>query len=363
MLDLHKIAVISSGNGGQTMAAYLKHAGYSVSLYVRERERVLMFPTDRVFHLRGVVQGDPAIDCISCDMAEVIRGAHLIMVTTPAQYHPVVAREMAPYLEDGQIVVLNPGRTFGTYVMKKTLAEAGCNQEVIIAEAETFVFACRCARVAEPFIHGIKKHVRVAAHNPADTPKVMEALSPHFAGIMVPAENTFVTSFSNIGMIFHPLPILLNITRVETQEKFHYYTQGITPLVANIIERMDRERIEIAKAYGADIPSAFEWMGEHYGAQGDTLYERIQNTEAYANIYAPTDIDTRYIYEDMLTGCVPIYYAGHAIGVDAPIINSAILWASTIYATDFKQNGRNGEVIDFYSFPPVAARQPGIEAK
>lgn len=103
----------------------------------------------------------------------------------------------------------------------------------------------------------------------------------------------------------------------------------------------------VAKAYGVDVLSAFDWLSEHYGSKGDTLYERIQNTEAYENILAPTDIDTRYIYEDVLTGCVLKYYAGRAIGIESPIINSAILWASTIYASGFKQNGRNDKIIDF----------------
>jgi len=193
----------------------------------------------------------------------------------------------------------------------------------------------------------MKSRVCVAAHNPADTPKVLEALSDKFPEAFRPAENTLFTSFSNLGMVFHPLPILLNITRVEHQEKFYYYTQGVSPLVANIIERLDRERVLVAKAYGVDVLSAFDWLGEHYDSEGETLYERIQNTEAYANIYAPTDIDTRYVYEDMLTGCVPVYYAGQAIGVDAPVINSAILFASTIYSIDFKQNGRNEKSVDF----------------
>lgn len=347
MLDTNKIAVISSGNGGQSMAAYFANLGYSVSLYAREQDRVDMFPKDRVFKLRGVVEGDPVVDFISSEMCDVIEDAHLIMVTTPTQYHEVVAHEMADCLEDGQIIVLNPGRTFGTYVFKKTLEDDGCTKDVIIAEAETFVFACRCARTAEPVIHGIKEHVRVAAHNAKDTKDVVDALQKVFPGIMEEAPSTLHTSFSNIGMIFHPLPILLNITRVEMQEKFLYYRQGITPLVANILERMDNERIEVAWAYGIEVPSAFDWLGIHYGAEGETLHERIQNTEAYANIYAPIDIDTRYIYEDMLTGCVPMFYAGQAIGIDTPIIKSAILWASTVYGTDFIQHGRNEDKIDF----------------
>lgn len=346
MLDLNRIAVISTGNGGQSMAAYAAHLGFSVSLYAREKDRADMFPADRVFHLRGVVEADPVVDLVSCDMCEVIKGAFLIMVTTPTQYHHVIAREMADCLEDGQIIVLNPGRTFGTYVFTKALAEHGNSKRVVVAEAETFMFACRCARTAHPIIYGIKEHVRIAAHDPSDTAHAVAAVSKLFPTV-VPAPSTLHTSFANIGMVFHPLPILLNITRVEAQEKFLYYIQGISPLVANILERLDNERLAVARAYGVEVQSAYDWMYEHYGAEGETLYERIQNNEAYQNILAPIDIDTRYIFEDMLTGCVPMYYAGEAIGVETPIIKSAILWASTVYATDFIQNGRNNKMIDF----------------
>ena len=347
MLNKNKIAVISSGNGGQAMAAYLSYLGYTVSLYVREHDRVAMFPCDNVFKLRGIVEGDPAVALISSCMADVVRDAHLIMVTTPSQYHPVVAREMAEHLEDGQMVVLNPGRTFGAHVFVQTLEQNGNVKQVMVAEAETFVFACRCARVAEPVIYGIKENVWVAAHQSNATPQVLSALSKPFPGVFKAARSIYETSFSNIGMVFHPLPILLNITRVEAQEKFRFYRDGISPLVANILERLDNERIAVAKAFNTSVISAYDWLEIHYGSQGDTLYERIQNTEAYAKIYAPTDIDTRYIFEDMLTGCVPVNYAGQVAKVPTPVINSAILWASTLYETDFNMNGRNQNVLDF----------------
>lgn len=356
MLDKNKIAVISTGNGGQSMAAYFAHLGFSVSLYAREEERVAMFPRDRVFKLRGIVEGNPVVDFISSGMCDVIEDAHLIMVTTPTQYHEIIAREMADCLEDGQIILLNPGRTFGTYVFKKALEDNGCARAAVVAEAETFVFACRCARTAEPVIHGIKEHVRVAAHDADNTQMVVDALQKVFPGIMEAAPSIFHTSFSNIGMVFHPLPILLNITRVEAQEKFLYYMQGISPLVANILERLDGERMDVASAFGVEVLSAYDWLGVHYGSEGETLYERIQNTPAYANIYAPIDIDTRYIYEDMLTGCVPMFYAGKAIGVETPIIRSAILWASTVYGSDFIHNGRNDQKIDFAQLVADAGR-------
>ena len=342
------------------MAAYFANIGYSSSLYAREPERVEMFPKNRVFNLKGIVEGNPVVDLISCSMRDVIADAHLIMVTTPAQYHHNVAADMAPFLQDGQIIVLNPGRTFGTYVFKKVLESNGCTKDIIIAEAETFVFACRCTRVAQPYIHGMKKKVMIAAHNPTDTNEVVNVLEPIFPGIFRPAPSVMFTSFSNIGMIFHPLPILLNITRVEAQEKFYFYTQGISPLVANIIERLDRERVDVANMYGVKVLSAFDWINEHYGSVGDTLYERIQNTSAYSKITAPVDIDTRYIYEDILTGCVPMYYAARTVGLELPVTNSIILWASTIYSSDFKQHGRGPNVINFDELVSDSAKKEMI---
>jgi len=345
-LNQNKIAVISTGNGGQAMAAYLTLKGYSVALYAREQERVDMFPADRKFVLKGVVEGTAQIDMISSNMEEVIKDAHLILVTTPAQYHSVIAREVAPCIEEGQILVLCPGRSFGTHAFSEDLKRFGCDKKITLAEMETFVFTCRCEQVARPQIFSIKSDVLTAAHDPAETEKVVEVLSKAFPDI-IPAASTLHTGFGNIGMIFHPLPILMNITRVEAKENFLFYLEGISPLVSNILERMDQERLAVAEAYGVKVLSAFDWLKKHYGSTGNNLYERIQNTEAYAKIYAPLDIDTRYIYEDILTGCVPVYYAAKAAGVETPIIKSAILWASTVYHYDFLTNVRNDKKINF----------------
>ena len=41
---------------------------------------------------------------------EAIKGVDIIMVTIPAMGHYQLAKQMAPHLEDGHIIVLNPGR-------------------------------------------------------------------------------------------------------------------------------------------------------------------------------------------------------------------------------------------------------------
>jgi opine dehydrogenase len=326
------------------MAAYFSSLGFEVALYAREQERVDMFHSNR-FIMSGAKNGTAYVNIISCNMAKVIEGAPLIMVTTPAQYHSSVARDMSPYLAEGQIVLLNPGRTFGTLEFAKTLRENACNKYILLAEADTLAFTCRVTQIGYPVIHSIKDNVRVAAHRPEDTGEVLQALSavlPCFR----PAKSILHTGLTNIGMVFHPLPFIMNFTRIENSERFLHYHEGITPLVAELLELLDMERMEVAKALGISVPSAKEWIFDRYGSYGVNLYEAIQNTAAYGGVYAPTNIYSRYIFEDIPTGCVPLCCVGKRLGVKTPIAKALINWSSAVYGFDFMERGRNDTKID-----------------
>ena len=341
-----KIAVISSGNGGQSMAAYFSYLGFVTSLYVREPERVDMFKTNR-FTITGAVNTETDIDLISCDMGEIIKDAYLIMVTSPAQYHTSVAKCMAPYLEDGQAIILNPGRTFGTLAFSEVLKNCGCTADVMLGETDTFAFTCRCPELGKPEIYKIKDNLHLAVHEKRYADELFNILREIFVMATL-ASSVLYTGFSNIGMIFHPMPILMNITRVEAKEDFKFYMDGISPLVAGILEKMDSERVAVAKAYGVTVPTARQWLEECYGSRGNSLYEQIQNTEAYKTVLAPTDIDTRYIFEDILTGCVPTSCAGKAVGIKTEVLDTLINWASILYNRDFFSEGRNEKLIGEY---------------
>ncbi|HML48181.1 MAG TPA: NAD/NADP octopine/nopaline dehydrogenase family protein, partial [Clostridia bacterium] len=151
----------------------------------------------------------------------------------------------------------------------------------------------------------------------------------------------------DVGMVFHPLPILMNITRVEAKESFLYYREGISPVVADVLERLDGERVAVAAALGVNVPSAKEWLKRSYGARGDSLYACLQDTGAYGTVKAPTDIDTRYVQEDVPTGCVPVSCLGRRAGVKTPVIDSAIQWAGSVYGRNYFEEGRGGAQIDF----------------
>jgi len=65
------------------------------------------------------------------------------------------------------------------------------------------------------------------------------------------------TSLDNIGAIFHPAVTVLNAGRIEsTNGDFDYYTEGITPSVAMILEKIDQERVCVAEGLGFRAMSA-----------------------------------------------------------------------------------------------------------
>lgn len=343
-LNENRVAVISSGNGGQSMAAWYALHGWEVRLYAREAERVAMFPSAE-FILSGAVSGRAPLQLISCEMEKVLQDAALVMVTTPAQYHAVIARAMAPWLRDGQTVVLNPGRTFGVLEFDAVLRENGCRARLQLAETDTFVFTCRCEQVGQPVIHRVKDCLKVAALAPADTLPVTAMLRRAFP-TACPAGGILDTGLSNMGMLFHPVPALMNLVRIEAGERFRYYHEGISPLVAEMLERLDAERMALARAVGAPVLPVLDWLRSKYGSSGGTLYDALQDTNAYAEVYGPGDTHTRYIYEDVPTGCVPMLALGRRLGLPMPLTASVVGWASAVCGVDFYARGRNEKRID-----------------
>ena len=338
------IAVIGAGNGGTAIAAYLASCGAKINLCD-------LFPEfiEGIIKAGGIdltINGKTShqvMDKVTTDVAETIRDIQLIMIVTPSFTHGMIARLCAKSLEDGQIIVLNPGRTGGAVEFLETIRKEGCNKNVIISEAQTLVYACRKVSDCAVEVYSEKNEVVLGTLPSNRTQEVLDVLTPFYPEFK-PAENCLQTSLSNIGALFHPTPILLNIGRIENDKNgYRYYWDGITPAVAKLIHEIDNERMSVAKAYNVSVLSAEEWLKCSYDTYGDTLYELLQHNNAYADIKAPKTIDARYVTEDIPMSLVPISELGKLAGVETPNIDAIIKLTSTIYSKDFRNEGRSAK--------------------
>ena len=265
------------------------------------------------------------------------------MVVVPATGQRFMAENLVPFLKDGQIIVLNPGRTGGALEFRQIFKERNVTVEVIISEAQTFLFASRISGPAQVKIFRIKNSIPVAAIPAYKTVEVVTALRkalPQF----VPEDNVLKTSFNNIGAVFHPTLTILNAARIEnTHGEFDYYIDGITPSVALILEAVDNERVKVAEALGIRAITAREWLYSAYDAFGRNLYEAIQNNPGYRGIRAPYTIFTRYITEDVPMSLVPISSFGKMLQIPTPTIDCMIQLANILHNRDYFVEGRTIE--------------------
>jgi len=353
-----KITIIGAGHGGKAMAADLAIRGHAVRLYNRTYENIQTIAARGGIELEletGSQELCP-IHTVTDDMARALDGAHLIMVVVPASGHRDIAEACAPHLVDGQIVVLNPGRTGGALEFRHVLAEAGCTAEIIIAETETFLFASRSNGPAQAQIFRRKNTVPLAALPATHTQTVLDVLQEVYPQFIA-AQNVLHTSLNNMGAVFHPALVLLNAGWIEaTGGDFEFYIDGVTPSTALILERLDRERVTVATAMGIRAQTACEWLSRAYSAHGNNLFEAMHDNPGYKGITAPRTLRHRYIFEDVPYSLVPIAELGRRFGVDVWGMESMIQLACVIDGTDYRHRGRTLERMGLVglSLPEIA---------
>lgn len=335
-----RYTVIGAGHGGQALAGYIASKGYTTTLYNRNEPVIREIQKNKGINVIGYVNKKVENIFLTSNIQEALTKTDIIMICIPANAHEDLAKNMAPYITDKHIIVINPGRTLGAYYFKKNLFKYGSKCSPIIAETDTFILTSRKIQNGCSEIMSLKNEVYLASDNKENTSIVTKCLSDVFPMIKS-ANSSIYTSFSNIGSIFHPIPAIFNIGRIENKDEYLHYKEGITPSICNLMEKLDFERVKLAERLGESVPSAKEWLNNVYGSQGESLYEALQNTEAYGRVLAPTEISTRYIYEDICTGIVPMYCLAKKLNTPCTILTSVIQLATQMFNYNFIDNGIN----------------------
>ncbi|HUW93291.1 MAG TPA: NAD/NADP octopine/nopaline dehydrogenase family protein [Bacteroidales bacterium] len=337
-----KIAVLGAGHGGLAMAGHLALMGHTVNLFNRGEERLWGVRSSGTIEVIGEAEGFGKVNMATTSMKEAIKGIELIMVVVPANGHKWIAEQIAPHLVDGQIIVLHPGRTFGALEFKQVLSANNVTADVIVCEAQTFIYASRATGPSQVRIFRIKNSIPVASVRAHLIPKVIKKMR-QFYPQFVPGDNILKTSFENIGSVFHPALCILNAGWIEHDIDFQFYHEGASRSVTNVLEKIDEERVAVAEALGIRAITARQWLYMAYSSAGKTLFEAMRKNPGYRGINAPKTLKMRYLEEDIPYSLVPIASVGRMFKVKTPTINSLIQLGSQINACNYWSIGRTVE--------------------
>ncbi len=334
-----KFCVIGAGSGGRAFAAYLSSKGYPVSLYNRSFTRIYEIQKEGGIEANGELEGFFPLDLVTLDIKIAVKDADVIMVVTPASAHGDVAKHVAPHLKRGQIIILNPGRTFGSVEFLRVVEKERGKLSIFVGEMQTLLFTCRALEGNEVNIIKIKDSVKFSTFPNKHVSLIYERIKEVFPQL-VPVDDYLEVTLNNIGMLLHPAISLMNAGMMDFGKKFKFYKEGATSKVCQVLENVELELNEIFQKLGLRQSKYHEWAKKSYDVNAMSIYDAIQKVDAYKDVNAPDQLITRYFTEDVPTGLVPISSLGAFFEVQTPTIESIICLSSILCGINFKKTGR-----------------------
>lgn len=338
-----KITVIGCGNSGLIHAAKLIENHHEVALLKTSGSANSVFydiiEQEHGYNVKDETAGGrrffvrPAF--ITRDVKKAVDFGDILMVTTTTSQHEHVARLIAPYVRDGQMIVLVPGY-MGSLIFKRFIS-----RDVVYSEWETTAYNGRI--VDSMYVHVTFYNPRnaVSALPVSALPQVVETLSQCFPNTRYTRKHILESALHNPNMIVHPIGIIFSASRIEhSGGEFWMYREAFTPSIINVIQAFDKQKNMILNAFDCESLDYFEaakWRNEE-----DLSKDALEVFRSFANSSnkGPSSINHRYFHEDIPMGLGLFISIGKIVGVDTSVQESITSLASALIASDLRVNAR-----------------------
>lgn len=338
-----RITVIGCGNSGLIHAAKLIQNGFEVAILKTSNVANNEFfdiicheggynvkdETDgghRFFVKPSLITRDPEMAMSFCDV---------VMVTTTTSHHESVARLIAPFVRDGQIITLVPGY-MGSLIFKKFI-----QRNVIYSEWETTAYN---GRIVDSM------YVRITFYNPRNaisvlpvtkTDYVLGVMSKCFANTKYTRRHILESAMHNPNMIVHPIGILFSASRIEhSRGEFWMYREAFTDSVIKVIQAFDKSKNELLNAFDCESLDYFEAAKWRNATNLSVDAMTVFRSFAESSNKGPSTINHRYLLEDVPMGLGLFISIGKILGINTSIQESIMTLSSALLGKNLAASSR-----------------------
>lgn len=338
------IAILGGGNAGQASAAELTLLGHECRLYQDPRyadEIRLVLETGKIrldADPRGGcrVTGNAKVARVTCDMAEAVRGAEIVLCHLPAFAHSEVADQLADLVEDGQVLVLLPG-TLGSLVFVESFRRKGVTADILIAETNTNSYDTRVLQPGKSYVYKMNDPLQIGVFPACRTGEALEKLADIYA--FVPVSDILEAAFHSHNPVIHTPACIMSVSRIErSRGEFYLYEEAFTPTVCRVTKMLDEERLAVAQAFGYN-PLTLEQLLSGLENPGD-LFKETNGNPGLCFIRGPESVKSRYFTEDGLNGLVPWSQLARVAGVPAPLMEAFATIEGAVIERNMWKEGR-----------------------
>ena len=366
------IAVLGGGAVGKTLAADCKLAGREVRLYSRSPKSIANLDRTGIM-LDGVQRnlygfersGRAYVDVASNNMAEVVKGAKLILISIPALYHEDYLKALVPLLEDGMIIHTFTDN-YASLLLRKFMRESGVNKDVIIGGWSSAPYGTRIEKIFGFWTNHVGVKYRAISLRGASLP--MSDMDVFMESVMylpcmdsvtkgngpVRGDTMLDIGFSNVNPVIHVPASLLGVSSMENwslvygnaPDSYSMYSHGLCPSICRVQYQFYKEECAIADVIGIKSPYysyemffsrrsvlTQEYMGLDENGKDNVVFPLDKPCDEGNT--GPNNINHRYITEDIPVGCKIYHDLGKKFGVPTPIIDSMITLGGAMHEKNF----------------------------
>ena len=214
--------VVGIGMGGKGLLAELGVNGFRLRAHDKNDAQISEIRANGGLHVEGRAKEFAPVELATTNIRSAIDGAKVILVSTYGTDTPRVARDLAPHLEDGQIVILVQGHFAGTLVFQKALKDAGCKAKVVVAELDGYPYMMAVRAPDRVFMDTYKNYYQLGTRPASQAVALANEIRFAFPGL-VPATNLLQSGFADVGALFHVAGLMTNVGRAEAGDPYNFF--------------------------------------------------------------------------------------------------------------------------------------------
>lgn len=342
MDNLPNVTVCGGGAAGLAIAADVALKGCQVKIFELSEfmGNLSSIQKTRSISLTGDTYskktGKATFRTVTADPQEAVTDTELIMLATPAFGHEPMVEKIAPYLREGQTILVHTGY-FGALRIRKILEKHNLIGKVVVAENNVMPYLSKKINPDHVHIYNYKKWLTLAAWPASQTEKALQLIkkvySQHEAGKNLLEVNLQPGNICTHSQIVLPKAAFF----FERAQVFKFYNE-VSESSAKLTEAFDDERIKLASALDCSVMREVDFLRISYGYEGKNIYESFKGS-AHAERWSDINGLQRVLKEDLCYFFVPAVFLADLLNINVPIMRSIVDILCVINNYDYWKNG------------------------
>ena len=330
-----RVGIAGAGSISLGTAAFLSKNGFTPTIWSPSGKGTKGL--ERGIIVKGVL--DFKFDCkIAKSSKDLIDNNDIIIIAIPGYGHKVVMDEISLYINQHQHIIISSHLSLGAIYLNKLLHKK--NIKIPITAWGSTIVTGRRIKENIIKINTIRESIDLCTVPDYSSNFALDVCHKLFGKRFKTRDGLLAISLSNLNPQNHLGIALGNITRMEHGEVWSQ-GQNVTPKIGSLLEKLDLERLMIAKELGVKVKTIFDHFHLSFHIPKASIYEMNQNMHKRGNGgIGPNTAESRYVIEDIPYGVQFTILLGRLVNKPAILHESGMAIFSAMYNRNFSKENK-----------------------